>query len=333
LLVTLGIAAVAWLIAPLTPQTRIVGAPVLAIIAGIAIRSAIGLPKALAPGVRFSSRRVLQTAIVLLGTGLSLSQVWDTGRSSLAVLLGTLIGGLAVMLTLGRLLEIDRTLTRLISVGTGICGASAIGALAPVLEADQAAVAYAISTVFLFNIVGVLLFPVIGHALSLSQYGFGLWAGTAINDTSSVVAASAGYGKEALAVAVVVKLTRTVMIIPITLIYAAIVAHERRKEQTSDQRRLQGFPVFILWFLVASALNTLGVFGSLGNLAILHPLGAHPLSTIGQFLIAVALAGVGLSADLRAMRRTGGRPVLLGLLGWVAVAGLSLLLQRLGGTL
>ena len=122
LLVTFAIAAVVWLIAPLTPQTQIIGASVLAIIAGIALRSAIGLPKALAPGVRFSSRRVLQTAIVLLGTGLSLSQVWDTGRSSLAVLLGTLIGGLAVMLTLGRLLKIDRTLTRLISVGTGICG-------------------------------------------------------------------------------------------------------------------------------------------------------------------------------------------------------------------
>lgn len=332
LLVTLGIAGLATLVAPLSAQTRIIGPAVLAILAGIALRAVVGLPRALAPGVRFSSKRVLQTAIVLLGTGLSLAQVWSTGRASLVVLLGTLVAGLLTMLALGRMLGVDRTLTRLIGVGTAICGASAIGALAPVLEADQAAVAYAISTIFLFNIVAVLIFPLIGHALALSQHGFGLWAGTAVNDTSSVVAASAGYGDAALAYAVVVKLTRTVMIIPITLAFALIAAHERSRAEGTVRGRLQGFPLFILWFLLASALNSAGIFGPLTGLPLLRGLGAHPLSAIGQFLIAMALAAVGLSADLRAMLHTGWRPLALGMLGWLVVAGLSLLLQRLGGT-
>ena len=315
----LVIAVIASLLARFAP---VVGAAVIAIVIGIVFRLTAGLPAPLAPGVRVATKRVLQGSIILLGTGLSLAQVWTTGTTSLAVLLGTLIAGLLVMLTLGRLMGVDRTLTRLVAVGTSICGASAIGAMAPVLEADGAAVAYAISTVFLFNIAAVLIFPPLGHLMGLSQHGFGLWAGTAINDTSSVVAASDIYGTAARTTAVVVKLTRTVMIIPITAIFAFIVARERRSdgEETVHRGFGQGFPVFILWFLLASALNTVGLF---------RPLGATTLPGIGQFLIVVALAGVGLSADLRAMARTGPRPLLLGLIGWITVAVLSLLLQRL----
>ncbi len=315
----LAIAVLASLLARFAP---LVGAAVIAIVIGIAVRTAAGLPAPLAPGVRVATKRVLQGSIILLGTGLSLAQVWTTGVTSLAVLLGTLVVGMVFMLTLGRALGVDRTLARLIAVGTGICGASAIGAMAPVLEADGAAVAYAISTVFLFNIVAVLLFPPLGHLLGLSQHGFGLWAGTAVNDTSSVVAAGDIYGSAARNTAVVVKLTRTVMIIPVTAIFAFIVTRERRGDGAETARRGfgQGFPVFILWFLLASALNTVGLF---------RPLGAGTLPGLGQFLIVIALAGVGLSADLRAMLRTGPRPILMGLAGWGAVAVLSLLLQRL----
>jgi len=319
----LAIAVIASFLARFAP---IVGAAVIAIVIGIALRTALGLPAPLAPGVRVATKRVLQVSIVLLGAGLSLAQVWTTGTTSLAVLLGTLVAGLLIMLPLGRALGVDCTLARLISVGTGICGASAISALAPVLDADGAAVAYAISTVFLFNIAAVLLFPPLGHLLGLSQHGFGLWAGTAVNDTSSVVAASDIYGATARSAAVVVKLTRTVMIIPITAIFAFIVARERRVagEDTGRRGFGQGFPVFILWFLLASALNTVGLF---------RPLGAGTLPGLGQFLIVVALAGVGLSADVRAMLRTGPRPILLGLAGWISIAVLSLLLQRLSSGL
>lgn len=330
LLLAVVIAGVAATLAGVIP---LVGASVIAIVVGITVRQVVGLPALVAPGVRVATKRVLQLSIVLLGAGLSLTQVWTTGRASLAVLLGTLILGVGAMLALGRLLGVERTIARLISVGTGICGASAIGALAPAIEADQAAIAYAISTVFLYNIGGVLLFPPLGHLLHLSAHAFGLWAGTAINDTSSVVAAAYTYGPAAGAYAVVVKLTRSVMIVPVVLLFALIAARERRRAEASEgtgprARRthdlLQGLPLFIAWFLVASALNTLGLF---------RPLGAHTLPGVGQFLIVVALAGVGLSADLRAMARTGVRPVLLGGVGWVCVAMTSLLFQHIGGGL
>ncbi len=319
LLLALIIASVATLLARLAP---VVGAAVFAIVLGIGVRQLLGMPRVMLPGVRIATKRVLQLSIVLLGTGLSLAQVWRTGSSSLVVMLGTLVVGLCVMLALGRLLNIERTLTRLISVGTSICGASAIGALAPAIEADQEAIAYAISTVFLFNIGGVLLFPLLGHVLGLSQHAFGLWAGTAINDTSSVVAAGYIYGAAAGTYAVIVKLTRTVMIIPVVLVFAVLYAREQRHAKDRPDRRgiLHGFPLFIVWFLAASALNTLGAF---------RMLGPQTLPAVGQFLIVVALAGVGLSADLRAMVRTGARPIVLGLLGWLTLATTSLLLQHL----
>ncbi len=328
LLLAVAIAGVASALARALP---LIGASVIAILIGIAVRQFARLPDAVAPGVRFASKRVLQTSIVLLGTGLSLAQVWTTGRASLLVMLGTLVLGVGAMLALGRLLGIERTIARLISVGTGICGASAIGALAPAIEADGAAVAYAISTVFLYNVGGVLLFPPLGHLMRLSSHAFGLWAGTAINDTSSVVAAAYTYGPAAGTYAVVVKLTRTVMIVPVVLVFALVAACERRAEDTAGRegqrparkrRFLSGLPLFIVWFLVASALNTLGLS---------RPLGAQTLPALGQFLIVVALAGVGLSADLRAMARAGLRPVLLGGLGWVLIASLSLVFQQLSG--
>lgn len=311
----LAIALVASALARFLP---IIGASVIAIALGVLARLALGLPARQAPGVRFASKRFLQAGIVGLGASLGLDQVWRSGSSSLVVLLGTLVAGVGLILLLGRLLRIDRTLTRLIAVGTGICGASAIGALAPVLAADEAQIAYAISTVFAFNIAAVLLFPALGHLLGLSQHGFGLWSGTAINDTSSVVAAAYSYGASAGAYAVVVKLTRSVMIVPVCLLFAAVVARERGGG--ADAGRRTGIPAFIVLFLLASALHTVGIIGTTAS---------HALSGTGQFLIVLALAGVGLSADLRSMRRTGFRPLLLGLVGWVAMASLSLMLQHL----
>jgi uncharacterized integral membrane protein (TIGR00698 family) len=297
---------------------------VVAIMLGIGVRTTVGIGASVLPGVRLSSKLVLQIAIAVLGAGLSLRQVWVTGSSSLVVLLGTLALGIPAILLLAPLLNVDRTLGRLIAVGTGICGASAIGALTPILGAEEGATAYAIATVFLFNIAGVLLFPPIGHLLGLSAHGFGLWAGTAINDTSSVVAAGYTYSMAAGSYAVVVKLTRTLMIVPVSMIFAVLVARERPQQPSGDRMAAARarVPRFILWFLVASALNTIGVFGTWGS---------HILPVLGQFLIVVALAGVGLSADPRAMARTGFRPIALGLIGWLAVAALSLALQRVTG--
>lgn len=320
-----GLCAVLAVIATLIGhRIPIVGGAVIAILMGLALRNVLGVPARCGAGVKLSSKLVLQVAIAVLGASLSLRQVWTTGTGSLAVLLGTLVLGIPLILLLGKLLGVDRRLSRLIAVGTGICGASAIAALAPILAAEDGEIAYAIATVFLFNIAGVLIFPPIGRLLGFSAHDFGLWAGTAINDTSSVVAAGYSFSAAAGAYAVVVKLTRTLMIVPVSLIFALVTARERRSQLTTASvgAGRARVPAFILWFIVASALNTVGAFGAWG---------ARVWPPLGQFLIVVALAGVGLSADLRAMARTGWRPILLGLAGWVCVALLSLALQYLAG--
>jgi uncharacterized integral membrane protein (TIGR00698 family) len=220
LLACVLVAAVATAFGRLVP---VVGAPVFGIIIGVAVGQvprSPALDARLRPGIAFSSRTVLQSSIVLLGTGLSLAAIAHTGLSSLPVMLGTLSLALAVAWAAGRLLGIGRDLRTLIGVGTGICGASAIAATTAVIGAAESDVAYAISTIFAFNVIAVLTYPTLGHLLGLSQHAFGLWAGTAINDTSSVIAAAYTYGHAAGDYGVVVKLTRTLMIIPISLVLA-----------------------------------------------------------------------------------------------------------------
>jgi len=201
----------------------------------------------------FASQTVLKCAVVLLGATFGLAQVAHIGRTSLPLMLGTLVVALVAAWLVGRALGVGGNLQTLVGVGTAICGASAIGAVSGVIGAAESEIAYAISTIFVFNVVAVVLYPALGHLLSLSQHGFGLWAGTAINDTSSVVAAAYTYGHTAGNVAVVTKLARTTMIIPIVLGLAAM--HARRPG--SAQRPLWRLvPAFLIWFLLASALNT-----------------------------------------------------------------------------
>lgn len=195
----------------------IVGAPVLALLGGTAVAQLRRPRGALAPGLGVASSRVLQASVVALGATLSLQEVVRTGLASLPVMLGSLAVALVGAVVVGRVLGVDRDARTLIGVGTGICGVSAIAATDSVIEASEADVAYAVATIFTFNVVAVLTYPTVGHLLNLSPHGFGLWAGTAVNDVSSVVAAASIYGHGATGTAVVVKLTRTLMIIPITL--------------------------------------------------------------------------------------------------------------------
>jgi uncharacterized integral membrane protein (TIGR00698 family) len=225
---------------------------------------------------------------------------------------------------LGRLLGVRGDTQTLIGVGTGICGASAIAATSAVIKPRQADVAYAVGTIFTFNIAAVLLFPPLGHLLGMSPHAFGLWAGTAINDTSSVVAASFAYGGDAGTFGVVVKLTRTLTLIPVVIVLAVLAA---RRSATGQEVRLPWrkiVPVFLLGFLAAATLATVGVIPSSWH---------APLSAVGAFLITTALAGIGLSLRLSDMRAAGARPLLLGGLLWVAVAGSGLGLQAITGTL
>jgi uncharacterized integral membrane protein (TIGR00698 family) len=312
-----SVAIVAWLLAHVIPM---LGAPVLAILIGIGLSTARRPTAAAAAGIAFSATRLLQVAIVLLGTGLGLGEVVRVGGRSLPVMLGTLAVALVGAVALGRLLAVPPRLRALIGVGTGICGASAIAAVSGIVAASEAEIAYAISTIFVFNIVAVVLFPALGHLLDLSQHGFGLWAGTAVNDTSSVVATAYAYGHSAGVEAVVVKLTRTTLIVPIALALSALRAGAVRSDSAGRVRITRLVPGFLVWFVVAAALDTAGLI----------PPGLHrPLSDAALALITVALAGVGLSADLGQMRRVGVRPLLLGALLWVSVACASLLLQAL----
>lgn len=303
----------------------VVGAPVIAVLLGIAARLVLDPGPWAAPGLAFGARTPLQAAIVLLGAGLGLGTVARVGLGSLPVMLGTLAVALVLGRLVGRALGIQAPLRTLVTVGTAICGASAIAAVASVVEVESADLAYAISTIFVFNIAGVLLFPAIGHALGLSQRAFGLWAGTAVNDTSSVVAAGYAYGHVAGARAVVVKLTRTTLIIPIVLALAAL---ERRRAPAAEGRPATRItrlvPPFLILFLLASAANSSGLVGT-------RP--AHDLGQVAVFLIAVALAAVGLSTQPRRIAATGPRPLVLGAILWVAVATTSLLLQAATGHL
>lgn len=313
-------AAVATGLGTLVP---LVGGPVFGIVLGMLIAYKVGKPAYVRKGISFCSKKVLQGAIVCLGAGLSLTRVWETGLESLPVMLISLAAAFIAAYGVGRLMKIPLQLQSLIGVGTAICGGSAIAAVSPIIEAKEPDIAYSVSTIFLFNIMAVLLFPALGHWLGLSQDGFGLWAGTAINDTSSVVAAGYLFGDEAGAYATIVKLARTTMIIPICLLFVAIAVFrkKRRTDPAGDELpvSLRGiFPWFIVWFLAASLLHTLGVI----------PAASLPyVNGIGKFMIVVALTAIGMNADFQQMIRTGFKPVLFGLIVWSTVALASIAVQ------
>lgn len=326
LAVAVGVAALAWLVGRSVP---LVGAPVLGIVFGAALSGVVGHRVRLRPGIAFAASTVLQLAVVVLGAQLSFGQVIRVGVGSLPVMLGTLTVCLVLAQLVGRWLGLARDTRTLIGVGTAICGASAIAAVSPVIRARSNDIAYAISTIFLFNVAAVLLFPPLGHLLGMSQHSFGLFAGTAVNDTSSVVATATTFGSQAGTYAVVVKLTRTLMIIPICLGLAAL---GRRREarvggaapapdpRPLPLRVLRLLPWFLVAFLMVAAANSAGLL----------PVASRPgLEQLSLALITVALSAVGLSTDFAALRRAGVRPLLLGLLLWFAVAATSLALQAL----
>ncbi|MEO7063821.1 MAG: putative sulfate exporter family transporter [Dokdonella sp.] len=327
LLLTGAIALLALLLGRWAP---LIGGPVFGIVLGIAVRHFFAPSASFTPGIAFGGKQVLQWSIIALGFGLSLDQVAKTGLESLSVTVVTMTVAFLTAWLLGRWLGVHDKLKILIGVGTAICGGSAIAAVTPIIRPDDHDTAFAISTIFLFNVVAVLLFPLLGHWMHLSDMGFGLWAGTAINDTSSVVAAGYSYSSAAGDYATIVKLTRATLIIPICLALALVVGvreKRRQKQAGSDAGNFslaRIFPWFILWFLVASAVRTAGLI----------PLAAQPiLHTLAEFLIVVALTAIGLSANLRKMAAGGARPILLGLGVWIAVAVSSLLVQRVIGQL
>lgn len=313
-------------------EVPVIGGPVFGIVLGALLAAVLHPGDTLRPGLGVASRPVLQASIVVLGATLSLQQVAQVGGSSLPVMLGTLAVALVGAWGLGRLIGVRGDTQMLIGVGTAICGASAIAATQAVVKARESQVAYAIGTIFVCNVVAVLAFPPLGHLLGLDPRAFGLWAGTAINDTSSVVAAGYAYGGDAGPYAVVVKLTRSLMLIPVVMALALWVAHRDARASGAEPgafslRTLPWtkiVPLFLVGFVAASALVTVGVV----------PAAWHDgLTAAGTFLITTALAGIGLSLRLGDLRRAGLRPLLLGVCLWALVAVSSLGLQAATGTL
>lgn len=323
------IAVIAWL---LGRRFMIVGGAVFGIILGI-LAGLIRRPAAFNDGIRFTSKKILQYSIVLLGFEMNMGNIIKVGSQSLLVLVFTLSASFITAYLVSKVLRLPSGIAVLIGVGTSICGGSAIAATAPVIKADDDDVAQAISTIFLFNIIAVFLFPAVGHLLGLSDTGFGMWAGTAINDTSSVVAAASSWSEQAgngtaLQFATIVKLTRTLFIVPITLVLAVYTSRKAKKAAAGSTKAASSsgysfrkvFPWFVLGFLAAALIYTF--------LPIPAPVSAFLVQT-GKFLIIMAMAAVGLNTNLKKLLTQSAKPLLLGICCWGAVSGVSLLVQFL----
>lgn len=320
----------------------VIGAPVFAILIGMLIT--LMLPGLAArgdmkDGIRFTSKKVLQWAVVILGFSLNLGTILKVGGKSLPVIVSTISTSLIVAFLMQKLLHMDKKAACLIGVGSSICGGSAIAATAPVIDADDKEVAQSISVIFLFNVLAALIFPTFGHAIGLGSEGFAIFAGTAVNDTSSVTAAASTaesiYGVEGiLAAAVTVKLTRTLAIIPITLALAMWRAHQAKKTgKTAGSYSLKKvFPFFILFFIAASLVTTaVGALPQNAFSAAYMGGFVHAMKWLAKFFIAMAMCAIGLNTNLVELVKKGGKPIVLGFCCWAAITAVSIGVQLLTG--
>lgn len=308
LFTALLIAIVSTYIESLLP-VPLIGASVIALFIGMAMNQLMKPRKILDAGLKFTSKKVLKFSIILLGASLSITTILNVGRLSLGVMLFTLLTCFGGGYFIGKWLGLNWKLSNLISAGTGICGGSAIAAVSPVIDAKEKDMAYAMSATFIFDMFMILLFPIMGRLLGLSDMAFGLWAGTAINDTSSVVAAGYAFSEAAGNFATMVKLTRTLAIIPTVLIFSYISVRIKRKnlgENASSQNNLKIsslFPWFIVGFVLMAIINSLGLF----------PVGvSDTLNTISRFLMVASLAAIGMNTDFREMKKSGINPMIHG---------------------
>lgn len=338
-LLCLCIAVPAWLLGKLVP---VIGGPVIAIIVGMVLTVIIKDKSKFQSGITFTSKKILQYAVILLGFGLNLSTILKTGRQSLPIIVSTIATSLAVSFLIHKLMHIPSKISTLIGVGSSICGGSAIAAAAPVIDADDEEIAQSISVIFLFNVAAALIFPSLGGLLGLSNEGFGLFAGTAVNDTSSVTAAASAWdgihGSNTLDTATIVKLTRTLAIIPITLVLAFIRIRKEKKNSVGSETNAKInirkiFPMFIIYFIIASVITTVVSSVFSGNSEIMGTVDNifGFLKNMSKFLIIMAMAAIGMNTDIIKLIKTGTKPIFMGLCCWIAIACVSLAMQRVLG--
>jgi len=353
ILLALLIAVPSWFLGKLFP---IVGGPVIAIVAGMIITLFIKNKEPFAAGIKFTSKKILQWAVILLGFGLDLSVVAKTGAQSLPIICATIATSLIVAFVLCKVMKIPGNISTLVGVGSSICGGSAVAATAPVIGADDEEVAQAISVIFFFNVLAAIIFPYFGQLVGFdttSGEAFGIFAGTAVNDTSSVTAAASTWdnmfnlGSETLDKAVTVKLTRTLAIIPITLVLALYKMLKAKSEakKAAAENGTEGetvavetgsgfcfkkvFPWFILYFIAASLITTL-CYKFIGNpdaMAVVKQI-FHFLKTTSKFFIVLAMAAIGINTNIVKLVKTGGKPLIMGACCWICITAVSLVMQH-----
>lgn len=323
LLLCLVIAIPSWFLGKAVP---VVGGPVFSILIGMVLTLILSNKEPFAAGISFTSKKILQTAVVFLGFGMNLTEILAKGKQSLPIIIATISTSLIIAFIMYKVLKINSNSAVLVGVGSSICGGSAIAATAPVIDASDEEVAQSISVIFLFNVIAALVFPTLGAALGLTNEGFGLFAGTAINDTSSVTAAATAWdgihGSNTLEAAAIVKMTRTLAIIPITLVLAIYRSRKSNQTQGSSFSLKRAFPMFVLFFVLASVVTT--VFQL--------PAGVTaPLKDLSKFSIIMAMAAIGLNTNIVKLIKTGAKPILTGFCCWIGIAVVSLLMQHVLG--
>ena len=340
----IGVAIAARFLQGLLPGptlNKAVSEVLVAVILGLYIRNTLGMSPRFEPGVKFSLQRMLRLGIILLGLRLSLQDVAATGVTALVLVAVCITIALLMAYGAGRLFKIPARLAALIGVGTAICGNSAIVATAPVIEAKEDDVSFAVATITLFGLIAVIFYPIIGHVIGLSDRVFGLWSGTAVNDTSQVVATGAAYSSAALNVATIVKLTRNTLMAPLIVLIGLVYSRASQRQLTGKAAQAAHLTLgklvawFVLGFLALSLVRTGGVAagvlpqnvdkpGALQSAAVMLKFADE----MARFCILMALAGVGLGTNLQSMRKTGFKPFVVGLCvaAGLAVVSLGLIL-------
>ena len=321
-----GLALVAALTAIAYASTLVLpdifGAVTIGLFLGIIVANVRPLPVT-EPGAKSAKAWFLPLGILLLGARLSLADILTTGLGAIFVLVVDIVLVLVVTIGLGRLLGLSEKLSALIGVGTSICGNTAIAATAPVIKAPERDVSFAVATITLFGTAAVIVYPLIGHALGMSDNLFGHWVGAAVNDTSQVTATAFSYSVEAGETATIVKLTRNTLMVPVIFTVGMWFAARESRQTGTDERRSwlssahKAVPTFLLGFLALALINSAGLIGD--DLTTL-------LTRISQVLIVMALVGVGLTTKISALRQTGPAPFLMGLAVAVMLAIVSLAL-------
>lgn len=344
LIVVVVIAVVSRVLHDVIPNamlTKAISEILIALLLGLLIRNTMQLPAQIDAGAKFALNRILRCGIILLGLRLSVQDVAATGATALALIIFCIAFALGLAFLVGRVLKVSRKLTALIGIGTAICGNSAIVATAPLIEAKEEDLSFAVAMITFFGLIAVIVYPIIGHTLALSDATFGLWSGTAVNDTSQVVATAASFSHRALDIAAIVKLTRNVFLGPVMIMMGLIYAQATHHAAQKKVSMRPVIPWFVIAFFAMSLLRTIGISAGVLPQSVDKPehlfVSAAWLKLaddVSKFAILCALTGIGLSTNIASLRKVGWKPFILALIVVSALAVTSLaviLVSGLGG--